>query len=60
MTGLTGLTGWLRRVATTTQECAGCGATMARIDLACPQGCGFDRRTEHRLPRGAWARLDRM
>ena len=57
---MSGLVGWLRRVATTTQQCVGCGATMTRTDLACPQACGFDRRTEHRLPRGAWARLDRM
>lgn len=58
---MTGLIGWLRRVATkTVLECAGCGAVMARTELACPAGCGFDRRTEQRLSGGAWARLDRM
>ncbi|HTE75052.1 MAG TPA: hypothetical protein VK640_17890 [Actinomycetes bacterium] len=58
---MTGLIGWLRRVATTTaQDCAGCGAAMAATELACPQGCGFDRRNERRLSGGAWSRLDRM
>jgi hypothetical protein len=33
---------------------------MAAADLACPQGCGYDRRNERRLSGGAWARLDRM
>ena len=58
---MSGLTGWLRRVATKTAiECAGCGAVMASTELACPQRCGYDRRTEQRLSGGAWARLDRL
>ena len=49
-----------RRAAPATDECVGCGAAMARSDLACPEGCGYDRRNERRLSGGAWARLDRM
>jgi hypothetical protein len=33
---------------------------MDRTELACPQGCGYDRRTEQRLSGGAWPRLDRL
>ena len=57
---MSGLIDWLRRVSTTTQQCAGCGAAMRPADLACPEACGYDRRTEQRLSGGAWARLDRL
>ena len=58
---MSGLVGWLRRVAAKAAvECAGCGAVMDRTALACPQGCGYDRRTEQRLSGGSWARLDRL
>ncbi|HET9944868.1 MAG TPA: hypothetical protein VFR56_04400 [Actinomycetes bacterium] len=58
MTGL--IARLLRRSSQADEECAGCGAVMARTDLACPEGCGFDRRNQRRLSGGAWARLDRL
>jgi hypothetical protein len=46
---------WRRGPAT----CPGCGAPMRRRSLACPDGCGFDRRNEVGASGSGWERLDR-
>ena len=54
------LRGLLRRRGDGRQTtCPSCGTPMGRREIACPEACGYDRRTEQAVTGSRWARLDR-